>query len=156
MGCSPTRAGSIELRVREAGLSIEWYEASDWCDDVGRLASVVDDIEPGRVVVAFDDGATSTGNECAEAAAAAFGDTDTVAVLEPGAGPDPATLAAAGFDTDRPDPPDRRARWRRSTLPCEWWEQPCAPERDGRFATPTGASPRPAPNASPGCSWPAL
>ena len=47
---------SIELRVREEGLSVEWYEASDWCDDIGTLASVVDDTEPARVVVAFDDG----------------------------------------------------------------------------------------------------
>ena len=46
----------IEQRIREAGLSIEWYEASDWCDDVGRLADVIDEMEPGRVVLAFDDG----------------------------------------------------------------------------------------------------
>ena len=102
----------IEQRVREAGLSIEWYEASDWCDDVGRLASVIDDTEPERVVVTFDDGTPSTGNECAEAAAAAFGDTDTVAILEPGIGPDPTTLTAAGYDTIDADTPDRRARWR--------------------------------------------
>jgi hypothetical protein len=79
----------IEQRVREAGLSIEWYEASDWCGDVDRLASVIDDTEPGRVVVAFDDDA-----KCAEAAAAAIGDTDVVAILQPGVGPDVGTLAA--------------------------------------------------------------
>ena len=38
---------SIEQRVREAGLSIEWYEASDWCDDDRPAGGrVIDDTEP--------------------------------------------------------------------------------------------------------------
>ena len=133
----------IEQRVREAGLSIEWYEASDWCDDVGRLASVIDDTEPERVVVTFDDGTPSTGNECSAAAAAAFGDTDTVVILEPGIGPDPTTLTAAGYDTI-----DATrligASGGAVTLPCEWWEQPCVPEgtvvrdSDGRLTEAGG------------------
>jgi hypothetical protein len=128
----------IEQRVREAGLSIEWYEASDWCGDVDRLASVIDDTEPGRVMVAFDDDA-----KCAEAAAAAIGDTDVVAILQPGVGPDVGTLAATGYETVDPTRliggPGGAV-----TLPCEWWEEPCAPDgtvvrdSDGRLTEAGG------------------
>jgi hypothetical protein len=112
---------SIELRVREEGLSVEWFESSGWCDDIGRLASVVDDVEPARVVVAFDGSAA-----CVDDAASVIGSTDGVAVVVPGAGPDPATVAAAGFHTVDPTrligAPGGLVE-----LPCEWWEQSCVP-----------------------------
>ncbi len=75
---------SIELRVREEGLSVEWYESSDWCDDIGGLASVVDDVEPAHVVVAFDDGAAHASMPRPRRSAT----PDGVAVVVPGAGPD--------------------------------------------------------------------
>ena len=128
----------IEQRVREAGLSIEWYEASDWCDDAGRLASVIEDTEPGQVVMMFDDGP-----ECAETAATAIAGTHAVAVLVPGAGPDRTTLTEAGFDTIDPTrligAPGAAV-----TLPCEWWEELCAPggtvvrDSDGRLTEAGG------------------
>jgi hypothetical protein len=112
---------SIDLRIREEGLAVEWFEASDWCDDIGRLATVVDDVGPARVVLAFD-GADA----CVGAATAAIGDADGVAVVVPGAGPDPAAVAAAGFLTVDPTrligAPGEPVE-----LPCEWWEQPCLP-----------------------------
>jgi hypothetical protein len=112
---------SIELRIREEGLSVDWFESDDWCDEIDALATVVDDTEPARVVVAFD-GQTA----CIDAAAAAITGTDGVAVVVAGAGPDPSTVAAAGFRTVDPTrligAPDGTV-----TLPCEWWEQSCAP-----------------------------
>ena len=128
----------IEQRIREAGLSIEWYEASDWCDDVGRLADAIDEMEPGRVVLAFDEDP-----ECAATAAAAFDNTDTVAVLVPGVGPDRTTLREAGYATIDPTrligAPGGAV-----SLPCEWWEEPCAPDgtvvrdTDGRLTEAGG------------------
>jgi len=111
---------SIELRVREEGLFVEWYESSGWCDEIGRLASDVDDVEPGRVVVAFDGAAA-----CVDAAATAIGSADGVAVVVPGAGPDPATVAAAGFQTV--DPTRLIGAGGTVELPCEWWEEVCEP-----------------------------
>jgi hypothetical protein len=112
---------SIELRIREDGWSVDWLESSDWCDEIDALATVVDDTEPARVVVAFD-GQTA----CIDAAAAAIMGADGVAVVVAGAGPDPSTVAAAGFRTVDPTrligAPGGTV-----TLPCEWWEQPCAP-----------------------------
>ncbi|HEX4983747.1 MAG TPA: hypothetical protein VFV63_18710 [Ilumatobacteraceae bacterium] len=111
---------SIELRVREEGLFVEWYESRGWCDEIGRLASEVDDVEPARVVVVFDGAAA-----CVDAAATAIGSADGVAVVVPGVGPDPATVAAAGFRTI--DPTRLIGVAGRVELPCEWWEEPCAP-----------------------------
>jgi len=111
---------SIEQQVREAGLSVEWYESSGWCDEIGGLASVVEDVEPARVVVAFDGTAT-----CVDAAATAIGGADGVAVVIPGAGPEPTTVAAAGFDTV--DPSRLIGVAGSVELPCEWWEQTCPP-----------------------------
>jgi hypothetical protein len=129
---------SIELRIREEGFSLDWFESSDWCDGIDMLARLVDDTEPARVVVAFD-GATP----CIDAAAGAIGSADGVAVVVPGAGAEPATVAAAGFRTVDPTDligaPDAAV-----TLPCEWWEKPCAPsgamvrDADGRLTEPGG------------------
>ncbi|MGH9132660.1 MAG: hypothetical protein ACRDZZ_01890 [Ilumatobacteraceae bacterium] len=110
---------SIELRVREAGLSIEWYEGAGWCGELDALASAVDVTRPAHVVVTFTPGA-----ECLEEAAAALADVGLLAVVDRPAD-DPA-VAAGGFDivdptrlTSTPDGP--------ATLPCEWWEEPCPP-----------------------------
>lgn len=112
---------SIELRIREDGLSVEWFESSDWCDEIDMLATAVDDTEPAQVVVAFD-----TATACIDAAAAAIMNADGVAVVVAGAGPDPSTVAAAGFRTVDPTRLIG-APGGTTTLPCEWWEQPCAP-----------------------------
>lgn len=112
---------SIELRIREEGLSVEWFESSGWCDDIDVLASAVDDVEPARVVVAFDGAAG-----CLDAATSAIGDAAGVAVVVADDGPDRAAVAAAGFRTVDPSrligAPGGPVE-----LPCEWWEQPCAP-----------------------------
>jgi hypothetical protein len=129
---------SIELRIREDGLSVGWFESSDWCDEIGMLATVVGDTEPSRVVVAFDDPAA-----CIDAAASAIGSAEGVALVVPGAGPDPATVAAGGFRTVDPTRLIG-ASGGTVTLPCEWWEQPCAPpgatvrDADGRLTESGG------------------
>ena len=129
---------SIELRIREEGLSLDWFESSDWCDGIDMLRRVIDDTEPARVVVAFDEVTT-----CIDAAVSAIGSVDRVAVVVPGVGPDQATVAASGFRTVDPTDligaPDGAV-----TLPCEWWEQPCAPsgavvrDADGRLTEAGG------------------
>jgi hypothetical protein len=108
---------SIELRVREEGLSVEWYEPSDSCE-IGTLERVFDDVEPARVVVAF-----TAPDACVDAVAAAIGSANVVAVV---AGPDPAMLTAAGFRTVDPTRLIG-APGGPLVLPCEWWEAPCAP-----------------------------
>ena len=110
----------IEQRIREEGLFVEWYEVSGWCDEIDRLATAVDDIEPARVVVAFD--ATAA---CVDAAATAIGRAGGLAVVVPGAGPEPTTVAAAGFHTV--DPTRLIGAAGPVELPCEWWEQTCQP-----------------------------
>ncbi len=112
---------SIELRVREEGLSVEWHEATGLCDDIHALATLVEATDPGRVVVALTDG-----HACPEAAATALRSTERLVVVA-GGGPDPTALAAAGFETV--DPTRLIGAPGGSTvLPCEWWEQLCGPE----------------------------
>ena len=112
---------SIELRVREEGFNVEWHEAAGLCDDIGALEALIERADPGRVGVALTDGPA-----CPEAAATAMSTTDGLVVVA-GGGPDPAALAAAGFDivdaTRLIGAPGGQV-----TMPCEWWEQPCPPE----------------------------
>jgi hypothetical protein len=111
----------IELRVREEGLRVEWYEASGWCDDIEALAEVVAATSPASVVVPLADGPA-----CPEAAATALRGVDRLVAVA-GDGRDPTGLATAGFDVVDPSrlvgAPGGPV-----TMPCEWWEQPCAPE----------------------------
>lgn len=112
---------SVELRVREAGLSIAWREAPGLCDDVDAFSALADELDPGRVVVALGDGPA-----CPEAAATAMHGADQLVVVAAGEGSDPAALVTAGFDVVDPTrligSPGGSV-----VLPCEWWEQPCPP-----------------------------
>ena len=137
-GVLATARRSIELRVREAGLSVEWHATQQWCDDVGALAAVVDTVDPGRVVVPLTEGGA-----CLEAAAVAIRDADRLVVVVSDAGPDAVAVAASGFDvvdaTRLIGPAGGPV-----TMPCEWWEQPCAPQgvavraADGILTEPGG------------------
>jgi hypothetical protein len=111
---------SIELRVREAGFTVEWHEATDLCDDMGVLTTLIE-TNPGHVVVALDDRPA-----CAEAVITAKRGIERLAVVA-GGGRDPAALETAGFavvDATRLI----GAPGGQVTMPCEWWEQSCPPE----------------------------
>jgi hypothetical protein len=111
----------IELRIREEGFTVEWREATGLCDDIGALATLIEATDPGRVVVALDDRPA-----CPEAAITAMRGAERLVVVA-GGGPDPASLAEAGFDIVDPTRL-LGAPGGPVTMPCEWWEQPCPPE----------------------------
>jgi hypothetical protein len=121
-GVLATARRSIELRVREAGLSVEWHATQQWCDDVGALAEVVDTVDPGRIVVPL----TET-RACLDSAAVAIRDTDRLVVVVSDGGHAMAAVAASGYDVV-----DATrligAGGGPVTMPCEWWEQPCPPQ----------------------------
>jgi hypothetical protein len=112
---------SIELRIREEGFTVEWREATGLCDDIGALATLIEATDPGRVVVALDDRPA-----CPEAAITAMRGAERLVVVA-GGGPDPASLAEAGFDIVDPTRL-LGAPGGPVTMPCEWWEQPCPSE----------------------------
>jgi len=136
-GVLATARRSIELRVREAGLSIEWHATQQWCDVVGGLAEVVDTVDPARIVVPLAGGA------CLEAAAVAIRDADRLVVVVSEGGPDAVAAAASGFDAIDATRLIGQAGGP-VTMPCEWWEQPCAPQgvavraADGSLTEPGG------------------
>jgi len=99
---------SLELRVRETGRSIEWFESSGDCAaDRAALADVVADRRPDSVVAQV--------GSCAVDALDGTG-TDVVLVVEPGVS-EPVTGARV-VDPERlvgrPEPG--------MALPCMWWE----------------------------------
>ena len=123
MGCSPTPAARSSSRVREEGLSIEWYDAS----------GLVRRHRPARVrgrrrgTGSVWWWRSTTGRHVSSRRPRRSATPTPLAVVVPGAGPTATVLAAAGYDTIDPTRLIG-APGGPSTLPCEWWEQPCAPE----------------------------
>ena len=125
---------SIDLRVREEGMALAWSAVEGgWCD-ADALGEEVDRLDPVHVVVSFADGAAD--DACVRRTLDALGGRDVVVVLQPGAGPDVATVEAAGATAL--DPSRLVGVPGTSTLPCEWWEA-CPPggvqvrDADGRL-----------------------
>jgi hypothetical protein len=108
---------SIELRVREEGMTVDWSEAADdWCDDPRALAEDVSRRGPRNVVVSFARGADDP--TCITGALDALGDRDVVVVWQPGAPRAPEPLE----DTDVLDPTRLLGEPSVSELGCQWWE----------------------------------
>ena len=113
---------SVELRVREEGWAIAWSDSSpaSWCDDPGTLREEVDRRRPGDLVLSFADGASDAA--CVETMVGELsGAARVVVVVQPGVGPDPGVVSAAGGEVADPGrligaPGDTTTRG------CEWWE----------------------------------
>jgi hypothetical protein len=117
---------SVELRAREAGLTVRWAPFDDdWCGDPSGLTRLVEETNPHHLVITYG-GSPS----CLGAIAPALGGRRAVAVAEPGSSTDATALTAAGLAVVDPTrlvglPADDPRRT------CEWWER-C--DIDGRIA----------------------
>jgi hypothetical protein len=120
---------SIELRVREEGLTVDWSTASsvsgDWCDDPAALAAEVDRLDPRHVVVSFAGGADDT--TCVEDVLDALDERHVVLVSQPGDGVDIVELGdSTSASVDVLDPTRLIGGPDVTVQPCQWWEE-CPP-----------------------------
>jgi hypothetical protein len=108
---------SIELRVREEGMTVGWSAAAGgWCDDPAALAEEVARRDPVHVVVSFAAGADDA--SCVTSTLEALGDRAVVVVSQPGATPEPERLDG----TDVLDPTRLVGDPSVTQLGCQWWE----------------------------------
>jgi hypothetical protein len=120
---------SIELRVREEGLTVDWSTASgvsgDWCDDPAALAAEVDRLDPRHVVVSFAGGADDT--TCVQGVLDALDERHVVLVSQPGDGVDIVGLGdSTSASVDVLDPTRLIGGPDAPVQPCQWWEE-CPP-----------------------------
>jgi hypothetical protein len=118
---------SIDLRVREEGLTVAWSTvsnaSSDWCDDPGALAAEVDRLDPRHVVVSFAGGADDA--TCVGDVLDALDGRHAVLVTQPGDDLDLLGTGESG-SVDVLDPTRLIGGPDATVEPCQWWEE-CPP-----------------------------